>query len=157
MQDDLQAMSERLIELREKQLEIQSAFSLPAWKPSAVPKNRSSGQRRQEDAITALMDVQRRITYLEKCVNEYIDVLREAPVAIKDQARKIRMMELRYFHGYEWPVILEVLYGNEPDFALKRKTYKRKMYRLHQAAITNIWKLWGVGGRYAKKLSRKQE
>ena len=157
MQDDLQAMSERLIELREKQQEIQSAFSLPAWKPSAVPKNRSSGQRRQEDAITALLDVQRRISYLEQRVNEYIDVLREAPVAIKDQARKVKMMELRYFHGNEWPVILEVLYGNEPDFAQKRKTYRRKMFRLHQAAITNIWTLWGVGGRYAQKLCKRKE
>lgn len=145
VQDDLQTMSERIAELREKEAEIQTAFSLPAWTPSEVPKNRSGSYRRQEDAIVAFQDIRKRIAYLERCINDYIDVIRNAPEGVvRGRERMVYLLERRYLDRCQWGIIAADLFQREPDYYEKVPAYLRKTHRLHNAACKSIWQLWTV-------------
>ena len=143
VRDDLQTMSDRISELKDKESEIQTAFSLPAWTPSEVPKNRSGSHRRQEDAIVAIMDIRKRIAYLEKCVADYIDVIKNAPDgAVREQERKVHLLQRRYIDRCPWDKIAAELYDREPDYFERVSAYQRKTYRLHSGACKDIWMLW---------------
>lgn len=145
VQDDLQTMSERIAELKDKESEIQSAFSLPAWTPSEVPKNRSGSYRRQEDAIIAVQDIRKRIAYLEQCIADYIDVIRLAPDgAVRGRESLVYLLERRYIDRCPWGLIAEGLFEGEPDYHEKAPAYLRKTHRMHNAACKSIWQLWTV-------------
>ena len=137
-------MTERIQELEDKEQEIKSNFSLPAWTPSEVPKNKSGSQRRQEDAICALLDVRRRIAYLRKRINEYITVLDDAPIeGVRHKEKKIMLLQMKYQERRPWDAIAAEVFGEEPDFCEKGASYIRKAHRLHDAACRDIWIFWG--------------
>ena len=133
-------MSEQLAELKDKLCEIEAVFSLPAWQPSDMPRNRSCGIRRQEDAIVRVADIRLRIASIQAGINSYIDVLRAVPDSqIRDRTRKVRLLEMRYLGRKDWKAIAAELYGGD----LKTQNADmRKSHRLHDAACRDIWRFW---------------
>lgn len=150
VKSDLKQMAARLKELRELRAEVVTAFSLPAWCPSAVPRNTSASFRRQEAAILRASNIDDRINCIKAQIQSYIDVIRANRESVANPDEKIYILERRYLDGVEWAKIQSELFGDND-----KNKIKRKMYRLHDSACADVFIYWETVGRGEKTCLKK--
>ena len=116
--------------------------SVPAQELSDMPRPPTTNKDRMAEYIIRVealeKSIDREVMELEKC--------RTSIFELTGRLKKIkacRLMRSRYLYNKEWSDIARDLYGEEEDFLLKRNTYTRKMYRLHQSALREMAKNWG--------------
>ena len=140
VKSELAGLSERLKERRELLVEIETSFSLPAWRPSGMPRSSSSSFRRQESAVLKATEVREQVNRLERTLNSYIEVLRNAPEGmVRYREEKIRLLTMRYLHGKPWADIQWAIMATTPE---GKKSDQRRLMRWHDRATSEIWEYW---------------
>ena len=137
---ELSGLAERLQSRKELLVEVETSFSLPAWKPSGMPRSSSASFRRQESAVLKAAEVREQIRRLEGRICTYIDVLKNTPAGvIRNRDDKVRLLTMRYLQGKPWADIQWALMGTTPA---GKKSDQRRLMRWHDRATSEIWEYW---------------
>lgn len=154
--EELQSLSGALISKQDQLASLQLSI-LSAQKLSDMPRSSKSDNVRKIDNRVNRADILRRdIRHLEAAINLRISVIAENKLFIRDADMKIYLLLMRYIYGIDWGEILQGLFGEAEDFQRKRVAYKRRMFRLHRQACSDIFKWWDVRQKMVKpRLSRE--
>jgi len=135
LQDEIAFESQRLEELEEKAISLQSPLL------SDMPKS----QKVLNDRIGELVG---RVEETEKALSEMLAESKKVYSEINIVIRKIscgkntamvkRVMQLRYLEGAEWDDICMNLFGGQEDFLEKEQSYLRKTFRYHADGMKEI-------------------
>ena len=72
----------------------------------------------------------------------YVKVLIDHRAEIRDADAKIQLMKMRYLKRMEWEDVAFRLFGDNRDYAARHRSYRRKLFRLHDSACSSIWDFW---------------
>ena len=122
--------------------EIRASYSLSAWSPSPVPKAKSNSFRRLETGTAKIVEAQQGLETIDRDIAGYIRVLIDHRAEIRDADVKIQLMQRRYLQRQEWEDVAFQLYGHNKDYAARHRSYRRKLFRLHDSACSSIWDFW---------------
>jgi len=128
-------MAERIEELR-------TAYSLSAWAPSPTPKGKSTSHRRLETGSVKLVEAQQELKQIDRDIAGYVKVLIDHRAEIRNADSMIELMRMRYLERLEWNDVSFRLYGHNKDYAARHRSYRRKLFRLHDQACAAIWDFW---------------
>ena len=122
--------------------EIRTAYSLSAWAPSPTPKGKSSSHRRLEIGALKLTEAEQELKRIDADIARYVKILIDHRAEIRDADAMIQLMRMRYLKRMEWNDIAFQLYGDNRDYAARHRSYRRKLFRLHDSACSSIWDFW---------------
>lgn len=122
--------------------EIRASYSLSAWSPSPVPKAKSNSFRRLETGTAKIVEAQKELEAIDRDIRRYVKVLVDHRAEIRDADAKIQLMRMRYLQRMEWEDVAFRLYGHNKDYAARYRSYRRRVFRLHDAACATIWDFW---------------
>lgn len=115
--------------------------SVHAQELSDMPRPPSTNKDRMAEYVIRIETLERTIEKetleLERCRQSILELTGKLR-----RAEACKLIRRRYLEGYEWPEIMQELYGDEEDFQKKENTYRRKMYRLHQSALKEMARAW---------------
>ena len=122
--------------------ELRTAYSLSAWAPSPTPKGKSTSHRRLETGSLKLVEAQQELKRIDADISRYIRVLIAHRAEIRNADAMIDLMRMRYLQRMEWEDVAFQLYGHNKDYAARHRSYRRKLFRLHDSACSSIWDFW---------------
>lgn len=134
--------------------EIRASYSLSAWSPSPVPKAKSNSFRRLETGTAKIVEAQQELETIDRCIRGYIRVLSDHASEVRDATEKIKIMELRYLRHKEWRDVVFSLFGNNPDYGRCYNKYRRTVFRRHDGACEDIFRLWESVGNPRQPVER---
>lgn len=126
--------------------ELRTAYSLSAWAPSPTPKGKSTSHRRLETGSVKLVEATEELKSIDADIAGYVKVLIDHRAEIRDADAKIQLMRMRYLQRLSWEDVCFRLYGDNRDYAARHRSYRRKMFRLHDSACAAIWDNWQTVG-----------
>ena len=122
--------------------EIRTAYSLSAWAPSPTPKGKSSSHKRLEIGALKLAEATEELKRIDANIFSYIRVLIDHRAELRNADSMIELMRMRYLQRREWEDVSFRLYGHNKDYAARHRSYRRKLFRLHDSACSAIWDNW---------------
>lgn len=133
-------IDEQLEKLRELRSRI---MSIGAQELSAMPKSSSC----EKDSLTEYLI---RAEEIECILSDRMKRHEKDRETIADLAGHLgrveerKIIRARYLFGMEWSEVMLMLYKGAEGFADRRESYRRKMYRAHEAALREMSKLWSA-------------
>ena len=122
--------------------EIRTSYSLSAWAPSPTPKGKSSSHRRLEVGALKLAEASEELKSIDANIFSYIRVLIDHRAELRNADAMIDLMRMRYLQRMEWEDVAFRLYGHNRDYAARHRSYRRRVFRLHDQACAAIWDNW---------------
>ena len=107
-----------------------------------MPKAKSNSFRRLETGTAKIVEAQQGLETIDRDIAGYIRVLIDHRAEIRDADVKIQLMQRRYLQRQEWEDVAFQLYGHNKDYAARHRSYRRKLFRLHDSACSSIWDFW---------------
>ena len=109
----------------------------------AITVQRTRDVRRGEFYMVRQLTERERVNRVLDDLRRYISVLEEHRVSNYDE--KSKLLWLRYAHGLGWDDVCKRVYEAQPDYLLKKASYKRRAFRRHEEALGEIWTYYGTG------------
>ena len=131
--------ADRDIELQEQRLDrIEMKLkSIGSPSYSGMPKDPSPSQSRMADLVCQKIDLENEIKQMiAKQKKERTEL--EKIIKRLRHANERAVIRMRYFDGMRWNDVLDVLFGDRPDFFYKEESYERTMYNIHGSALANM-------------------
>lgn len=111
----------------------------------AITVQHTRDVRRGEFYMVREISERERVNRVLEDLRRYISVLDENRVP--NHREKSKILWLRYAHGLEWRDICQRIYGTQPDYPERQDYYRRRAYRRHEQALSEIWAYFGAGRR----------
>ena len=104
---------------------------------TGMPRSPSASTDRMADMLSQKDDLERSI---KDAVSQQglIRVKIEAILKKSCKPEEKTVIRMRYIDRSEWNEVLDMMFGNKPDFLDREDSYKRRMYRKHESAILNM-------------------
>ena len=83
---------------------------------------------------------------IDRGIGDYVKVLVDHRAEIRNADEMIQLMKMRYLERMEWEDVCFRLYGDNRDYAARHRSYRRKLFRLHDQACAAIWDNWQTVG-----------
>lgn len=111
----------------------------------AITVQRTRDVRRGEFYLIRQITERERVNRVLEDLRRYISVLEENHVP--NYAEKSKLLWLRYARGLGWNDVCQRIYGTQQDYLEKQDSYRRRAYRRHEQALSEIWAYFGAGRR----------
>ncbi len=144
----VQAVRDRLNEYREKSRDIDNQverlerlqakmYGVGSQNLSDMPKSPSPSNDRMTDMVSQKEE-------LEQLIREDVEAQSQERKFIEDAMKHIRksdekaVIRMRYFDGYSWNDVRDMLFGHKEDYDEKLDSYQRRTFGVHRCALHHL-------------------
>ena len=142
MEETLEDMSAELALLTERYQQAAESTDIVTRQAQIVALHLMNVRRGENATVRKIMAEEQTKQIIED-LRRYISILEENQV--RDWKEKAEILSLRYVCGLEWNDICQRIYGTQPDYYEKQASYRRRAFRRHEAALSEIWHLFESG------------
>lgn len=132
----MESLSENLARHRERRDRARQNCDLGAIRWDTV--RGAPNRRREENSRISAITEQEQVDKVLADLRSYIGSLHRAQ--INNWEQKTEILWARYARSLPWQDVACEVFGDRADFAQRRRSYMRRVYRLHEQALEEIWK-----------------